>query len=360
MPITLDYSLKTTEDRLALVNQIINEAEQNNIPLSNKYLEILSDYLIFNITKEEKKEKKILTDNRLTTVNKREVSLEESIVNAEEHNTSLYNLIKNDKNIIFKPKVCITKKDIKEIPYLKQITDSIEHYQNILPKSSGKEKFLIKKSIIELQKERYIVKNYYKNPTICTKVMNMYHIRELPASEPYLAQGKKFLEVHSDKGISLFNPKHILCLLNNYAKIKMETEEDSQSDLKYIIQDLENLIDKAFMNTPFYKSILIYKIDGKTNEEIHNLLQEEYGITHNVEYISCLWNNKIPNMIAEQATIDYLYWYFTFKEKGQWKKCNRCGQIKLKDNRFFSRNKTGKDGFYSLCKECRNRKKVVK
>jgi hypothetical protein len=44
------------------------------------------------------------------------------------------------------------------------------------------------------------------------------------------------------------------------------------------------------------------------------------------------------------------------KEKGAYKKCSRCGQIKLANNKYFSKNKTSKDGFYSICKACRNQK----
>ena len=39
--------------------------------LTNQYLEILSDYIIiFAMDKEERKQKKILTENRMITVNK--------------------------------------------------------------------------------------------------------------------------------------------------------------------------------------------------------------------------------------------------------------------------------------------------
>jgi len=43
-------------------------------------------------------------------------------------------------------------------------------------------------------------------------------------------------------------------------------------------------------------------------------------------------------------------------KKGNYKKCSRCGQIKLAHNKYFSKNKTSKDGFYSICKACRNAK----
>ena len=92
------------------------------------------------------------------------------------------------------------------------------------------------------------------------------------------------------------------------------------------------------------------------NIQIQEKLYEDYGIKHSVEYISSLWRNKIPKMIAETAANEWLEWHFTFEEKGNWKKCSRCGQVKLAHNHFFSKNSTSKDHFYSICKECRNKK----
>jgi hypothetical protein len=39
--------------------------------LTNYYLEVMANYIIFAMTKEEKKSKKINTDNRMVTINKR-------------------------------------------------------------------------------------------------------------------------------------------------------------------------------------------------------------------------------------------------------------------------------------------------
>lgn len=68
----LDYTLESPEERKALVEKIIAETPD----ITPQYLEALGDYLVLCMEKQEKKERKILTDNRMTTVNKRETSFE--------------------------------------------------------------------------------------------------------------------------------------------------------------------------------------------------------------------------------------------------------------------------------------------
>ena len=70
--IKLDYTLTSPEERNELVKQILEETPNPN----SKYLEILADYLVMCMEKKERKEREILTENRLSTVNKRETSFE--------------------------------------------------------------------------------------------------------------------------------------------------------------------------------------------------------------------------------------------------------------------------------------------
>ena len=122
------------------------------------------------------------------------------------------------------------------------------------------------------------------------------------------------------------------------------------------MEAFEEVSDIALKDYPLYERLVECKVDGLQNIQIQEVLQMEFGIKHSVEYISSLWRNKIPKLIASAAEDQWLNWYYLNVEKGKYKRCSRCGQIKLAHNKYFSKNKTSKDGFYSICKCCRNRK----
>ena len=123
--IKLDYSLKTVEERKELVDKILSEMEEEP---SSSYLEILADYLVVPIERAERKERKIMTDNRMATISKRETSLEGLVAQLENGEDGIYNLINESKSTLLQPKISITKKDIEEIPCLAQLRDSIERW----------------------------------------------------------------------------------------------------------------------------------------------------------------------------------------------------------------------------------------
>ena len=347
----LDYSLESPQERNELVKKIIDETPPEQ--LTNRYLEILADYIIFAMDKEERKKKKILTDNRMVTVNKREISFEGLVGKLENGEDGIYNMIANDKNIIFTPKVSITQKDIDEIPALRDLRSAIDRVEQEEKKAVGKKKFLLKKQLIEMRQDQYVIKNSYRQPMYCMNAIKSFS--KIDFNENIIINEKG--EVQSDGLITLFNPKHVSALLCNYSKLKEDCWGRFSSDSYYLMEDLDNLVERTLKEKyPLYYDLLIYKIDGKQNIEIQELLNRDHGIKHSLEYISSLWRNKIPKLLAEQAQEDYLVWYYTIKEKGKWKRCSRCGQIKLAHNRFFSKNKTSRDGYYSICKECRNKK----
>jgi hypothetical protein len=348
----LDYSLKTPEERNELVKKIIDETPPEQ--LTNNYLTILADYIIFAMDKAERQQKKILTENRMVTVNKRETSFQGLAEQLENGEDGIYNMMIQDKNIILMPKISITQQDLDDIPALRELHESIEEIEKQMKAATGKKKFLLKKQLIEMHQDQYVIRSAYRRPMYMMNVTKSFSKLRLDEKVTIDENG----DVKSNCIVSLYNPKHISALLCNYSQLKADCYGKFWSDSYYLMQDLENLINNTLKDKyPLYYDLLTYKIDGIQNADIQKILEQDYGIKHSVEYISSLWRNKIPKLLAEQAKEDYLMWYYTTQEYGKWKKCSRCGEIKLAHNRFFSKNKTSKDGWYSICKCCRNKKK---
>ena len=351
----LDYTVQSPEERNRIVTKIVETLPPQK--LTNGYLEVLANYIIYAKTKEERKRQdSINTDNRMVTINKRQTSFQGLVGKFENGEDGVYNLFTEDKNIIFTPKISITEEDLAEIPALRDLCAAIAQVQKIQKTARGKRKFLLKKQIIQMRQDQYVIKMSYKQPIFCLNAVKNFSSMSFDDNISISEDGK----IKDKSLISFMNPKHISALLRNYSRLKEDCYGKFYTDGYYMMEVLDELVDKTLKEKyPLYYSLLIYKIDGKSNLEIQKLLEEEHGIRHSVEYISSLWRNKIPKLIAEQAEIDFLYWYYLEKEKGKWKKCSRCGQIKIAHNKFFSKNNSSKDGFYSICKQCRNKKKRI-
>jgi hypothetical protein len=164
----LDYSLQSPQERNELVKKILSEMTEEP---SESYLEILADYLILAIEKQERKERTLLTENRLATIKKRETSLEGLIAQFENGEDGFYNLIaESDKNALFKPKISITKKHLEDIPELTQVREAIHYWEEKFKTAEGRDKYIIKKAIIDLRKDQYVIKEAYRKPVVAKNV----------------------------------------------------------------------------------------------------------------------------------------------------------------------------------------------
>lgn len=312
----------------------------------------MADYLVLCMERKERKERKLLTENRLVTVNKRETSYEGLVSQLENGEDGIYNLLSdNSKTIIFQPKVMITKRDVEEIPFLAQLRQSIKYWEEKMKGASGRERYIIKKTIIDLRKDQYVIKNAYRRPIIPTKLIRSRYLLKMDDDFDIGFDGSVI-----PFGVSFADWKIVSLILCNYSGLKEAAWGEFEKDIWYLMYDFDKLADKALKSYPIYDRIVEYKIDGKPNLEIQALIQEEFGIKHTVEYISNLWRNKIPKTIALCAEDEILDFYYLNEEKGEYKRCTRCGKVKLALPRYFTRNSSSKCGLYSICKECRNKK----
>lgn len=350
--IKMDFTIEDPAARVKKVEEIIANTPPEK--LTSTYLKRLADYIVLAMDKQERAQKHIITDNRAVTLNRRETSFEGLVGKLENGEDGIYNMITNDKNVIFRPKAEITDQDIAEIPALRALRDEIERVEELSKGARGKRAYALKKMLIEMRQDQYVIRNSYKKPF---RLINLTRSASKMDLGEHIAVDAESGKVTSDGLFNFFDERNISAILCNYSKLVEDSWEDLHNDLKWLMADFDNLVDATLKDRfPLYYDLLIYKIDGRQNAEIQELLYQTYGVKHSVEYISSLWRKKIPKLIAEEATNEWLVWHYTYEERGRWKRCSRCGQIKLAHNNFFSRNRTSKDGWYSICKECRNKK----
>ena len=214
----LDYSLKTAEERKILVEEIVRQTPPNQ--LTEKYIEILSNYIVLAMDKEEKKKKEIITDNRMITINKRETSYQGLVSKFENGEDGLYNItIDNDKNVLLTPKISISPKDVAEIPALADLTEAIENIKKQVSRATGKRKYALKKQLIEMCQEQYTIKNAVKQPMFSTNIIKSFAHSDFGENITFDENGMPV----SDGICSFFNPKHISALLCNYSALKEES-----------------------------------------------------------------------------------------------------------------------------------------
>lgn len=353
---TLDYNLSTPEERIKYVNTLLEDNINEELP--NKYLTYLADYILFvadkNQTKKERNaEHSIVTKNREITVSKRQVSFEEVVSNLENGEDGIYALISNDKNKILDYREPLTNEDFEKMPELTGYLNIIERLKAQFKKAKGQKKFSLKKQIIETWQQMYMLKASYTGAPARTKT---------PAQIKSLAYMDLDETIYFDTNdypqstcmVSLYNPEHVSVLLTYYNQLKQESWEDLRSDMHWLLIDLDNLIARTLKDKPILRDLLDWKIAGYTNDEIQIFMNSKYGIQHTNQYFSTLWRNRIPKMIVEEAQKHYLIWYYTHNHTGTWKRCGKCGQLKLAHPLFFSKNNS-KDSYYSICKECRNK-----
>lgn len=354
----LDYTIDSPEQRVEIVKKYCAETPLEQ--LDSRTLEAFSNYIILAAEKEERRQGKIkaLSNNRAVTVKKRETSLEGMAATLASGEDGLYSFITEDKNVIFAPKKSITTRDLAEIPYLVSLREAITAWEKRLPHTSGRNAYIVKQTIIDLKKDQYIIKDFFKRPIRLQGCGfgNQQHRPRLNEEVYYNAAIDSFSTV----GVSLCNPKVNAAILSNYSRLKQESwGVFEESDTFYLMADFDRIADAALANKPIYERIVEAKIDGLSNDDIQPLLLAEFGISYTPQWISNIWTTKVPKLIAAAAQDEYLDWYFGEVAKGKYKTCSKCKKVKLALPRYFNRNSTSNDGFYSQCKECRRRNKSL-
>lgn len=355
----LDYSLRTYEERKRYVDDLIATGEK----FTQQQLGYMADYLLFVMdgrrTIAEKNSKyPIVTKNRDVTVTKRQISYEETVSRLQNGEDGLYALIINDKDVLMDVREPISQEDIDNIPGIRENLETIESIKKRLETAKGRSRYTLKRDLISKYQELYTIKASFTGRSsrarVNSQVRSMAH---MPISEKVVFDENGMPK--SEGFISLLNQSHVAFLLKYYQLLKEESWEDLNSDMRWLLIDLEDTVVRALLpDNEILYDLLVWEIDGCTGAQIAEKMMDKYGVQHSEQYFSTLWCRKIPKMVAEQAQKDWLIWHYKYEapEEAVWKTCKTCGQTKLAHPMFFHKN-TSKDGFYSKCRECRSKKR---
>lgn len=259
----------------------------------------------------------------------------------------------NDKNVILEPKKAITAQDLADIPYLLEVRKAVSWWEKQLPHFSGRDAYIAKQTIIDLNKDQYAIKNFFKPPVQLQGLGfgKTQHCIPLNSEEYYNAETHTF---HTS-GASLCDPKVCAAVLNNYSKLKEDSWGVFEGETCFFMEDFDRVADTALADYPIYEKIVELKVDGLSNADIQAEINSTFGVEYSMQWISSIWTTRVPKLIASAAQDEYLNWLYLNKRHGTYKTCSRCKQVKLALPKYFNRNPSAADGYYSQCKECRRK-----
>lgn len=133
--------------------------------------------------------------------------------------------------------------------------------------------------------------------------------------------------------LDMFDPKHVRALLQ--VRRDIDICEDA-------LIDLEGLINNIELDEELEEILKLWRMDKTVVYIADRMKVTDTTINRKLDKIV----NKIIAEYEKQYSEKY---YYMSVVKGEYKKCSKCGEIKL--TKYFDKN--GSKGYKSMCKECR-------
>lgn len=363
-----DYNLKSCQERIDFVNEVLGMYEVDNVEFYDEYfdevydqdrkygkinivigkdksqytesnianaLEIIANYILAVDEKEKSINYKIYTSEELFNKACKEYKLINSVAKANGgielmNNTGenivegfpLYQLPKNFKKV---KDLKIEKVDLEKYPPMKDYQNFYEYLKeesNRLWTTKG----LSREELIRRGKIKKILPEIKKDMLEVKKQLQMPIIWKAPLKD----NGEADYDM-----LDMFDKNVVKELL------KVKKQVDLQDDLSCILVDLENLINKVEF-TDRQKEVLNMWKNGVCIDDI----AKDLKVRQNT--ISKTLSRAVESIIKKYEE-EYENWYYLNIRKGTYKKCSKCGEIKL----ISQFDKNGKKGFKSMCKKCR-------
>jgi hypothetical protein len=138
-----------------------------------------------------------------------------------------------------------------------------------------------------------------------------------------------------------FNPEHVLILLS------INKKNDLTNDLACMTQDLDDLLKECYLSDNEKMIIKLYR----EYECDLTSISKSMGVTYqNIQRVLMKIVNKVINAYENKLED----WYYLNIVKAKYKTCSKCGKIYIANERHFSKMNGTRDGFRPNCKHCDN------
>lgn len=302
-----------------------------------KTLEAIANYIMWCDPNKKKKEHIKIYDNE----KKFQDALYKEKKYIEKYGESLEEgvaLLRHQKNYKKAKDEVVTSEDLKKYPELREYKKEIDRLSAYIKEDRLDEfvEYMQSKGHVKIKTEKqakYFLTNHIgllKKDMLQCKIEL---VRPIVWKQPLKDEGSSDWDEFDE-----LNNSHIKSLLQLYKESEIY---DFQDDLGCMFQDLENVLSEVKL-TDKQREVLKLWMSGMTIKNISKELnKKQQAISQMLDTIV----EKIVKVYEEQIED----WYYLNIRKGEYKKCNKCGEVKL-INKF---NKNGKKGYLSICKKCR-------
>lgn len=402
LPFVLDFSLDGAKERAEFITRMLSYKKK---PLTARQLDLITTYLLYGKDEEDGK----------SPVQRKELTVTTRYGRQAHPTSSLDELLEQpgfNEVVSFEPKTRYTspkptfsrEENTDLAPHLDELWATIDLYEDMVKvreqglskedmapahqsfyekamNLTGRQLYDIKHMVVEMRREQYTIRDCFKpisltqknvhigkyfgveeeegvmwddpESSLSIKPMGLY-IRgmgwfERPDSPetpnlPERARNPKFV-------LDFTNPDHIYQIVENFQGLMNEAMSgDPDSNARNLLNTLNFYVEGAGLR-PEHADIFKLKLDGRSNAQIAEIVNEIYGKSHTQNYISTLYRKTICPQIAAFAQYHWdTYRWRRFPMK--WKICNRCGQRYLRDDRNFVKKSRNWDGIANRCKKC--------
>lgn len=394
----LDFSLNTDKERKDFADKVI----ESNSNLSAADLELLANYILFgkdsSTGNSSVDDGLIEIETKYKTYSRKKVDSLDELLENPNFDESLLN--SHNKNFYSSLKPTINREKDADIPTIQSLWEAIDYYQELIEVSTGKKENpnLKKLSPVQLYKARHMVVDMRRQqftlkdmvrPTACMYGPNIRKVRQLPEEifweekgslfavaplgtiqqnyaaaanqrfyKPKEVEEKDYTVNPAPFTIDFRNSNHIYILFEHYEDLRIEGTDRPENTPAAILDTLDFYTDLANLSDA-KKFILEAKKKKVDNKTISEEVNRKFGLSHSANYISTIYKQKICGEIAAAVILHYDY-YMNRENPFAWKRCNKCGELKLKDTREFMRKTKSSDGLSGRCKECDKKDRELK